>query len=116
MNDNIKLVLDNIFELILDCSQSPNNRKTCATIYRNILDNYAICLVIDTFENEKILKAIMQLSTLQRLIIVFSFILAFDMKEISVVVRTSPQSVYSQKSKAISKMRIWLSAAETVKR
>lgn len=111
MNENIKLVLDSIFSIVIDCSQTPKEKQASTSFYRDILDNFAVCLVIDSFENEKVLKAIMKLSTMERVIIVFHFVLALNLNEISVVVHSSPKSVYSQKSKAIKKMRLMLSAA-----
>lgn len=111
MSENIKLVLDNIFELVLDCGQVKKSDRACKSVYRSILDNYAISLVFNFFENENIVREIMRLSTVERVIIVFHFVLALDLNEISAIIHSSPGSVYSQKSKAIRKMRISLDAA-----
>jgi DNA-directed RNA polymerase specialized sigma subunit len=110
MNENIRLVLDSIFAIVIDCNPSPKEKKANISVYRNVLDNFAICLVTDSFENEKVLKAIMKLSAMERVIIVFHFVLALNLNEISVVIHASPESVYSQKSMAIKKMRLMLAA------
>ena len=111
MNENIKAILENIFHIVIDCEQCKKSDRACMFVYRSILDTYATSLVFNSFENEKVVSEIMRLSTLERVIIAFHFILALDLNEISVIIRTSPGSVYSQKSKAIRKMRISLVAA-----
>lgn len=53
----------------------------------------------------------MRLSTVERIIIVFHFVLALDLNEISAIIHSTPGSVYTQKSKAIRKLRISLAVA-----
>lgn len=110
MSEYSKIVLKNIFSIIADSNKSQNDKK-CKAQYRNLLDNISINILIDTLENTNMIEAIMKLSVLERLIIVFHFILDFDLNEISVVIHATPASVYSQKSKAIKKMRSILNAA-----
>ena len=110
MSKEMKTVLDCIFTIVFECSQS-QKESVCNSIYREILDNFAIYLIADSFESKKILKAIMQLSTIERVIVAFHFVLELDLNEISVIIRSPLESVYSQKSKAIRKIRLWLSVA-----
>lgn len=100
-----------IFFRLLQIAINRKTIKKCKAQYRNILDNISINILIDTLENTNVIEAIMKLSVLERLIIVFHFILDFDLNEISVVIHATPASVYSQKSKAIKKMRSILNAA-----
>lgn len=111
INNNIKVFLNRVVTVIIDCEQSTQENKIYRSVYRDILDRYAIGLITNSFDNENVLKATMQLSVMERVIIAFHFVLTFDLNEISEIIHTSPNSVYSQKSKALKKMRVWLSAA-----
>ena len=73
--------------------------------YRKILDKVAIGMINETFENEKIIKSMMMLSTLERVIIAFQTILDMELGEISILLDSTPESVYSQKSKALKKLK-----------
>ena len=73
--------------------------------YRKILDKVAIGMINETFENEKIIKSMMMLSTLERVISAFQTILDMELGEISILLDSTPESVYSQKSKALKKLK-----------
>ena len=68
----------------------------------------AIGMIKETFENEKIIKSMMMLSTLERIIVAFQTILDMELSEISILLDSTPESIYSQKSKALKKSRIAL--------
>lgn len=110
MNKYSKIILENIFSIITDCNESQNEKK-CRAQHRNILDNISINILIDTFGNTDVIRALMQLSAMERVIIVLHFIFKFSLNEISFVIHAPPTSVYVQKSKAIKKMRSILNAA-----
>ena len=111
INNNIKVFLNRVVTVIIDCEQSTQENKIYRSVYRDILDRYAISLITNSSDNANVLKATMKLSVIERVIIAFHFVLTFDLNEISEIIHTSPNSVYSQKSKALKKMRVWLSAA-----
>lgn len=111
INNNIKICLNRVLTVIIDCEQTTQENKIYRSVYRDILDRYAVNLITNAFNSESVLKAIMKLSVMERVIIAFHFILTFSLNEISEIIQTSPESVYSQKSKALKKMRVWLSAA-----
>lgn len=50
----------------------------------------------------------MMLSTLERIIVAFQTILDMELSEISILLDSTPESIYSQKSKALKKLRIAL--------
>ena len=96
------IVFKRIFEL------SSISDKDVTAEYRKILDKVAIGMIKETFENEKIIKSMMMLSTLERIIVAFQTILDMELSEISILLDSTPESVYSQKSKALKKLRIAL--------
>lgn len=105
MTEHCKYILDNIFLIIVECNKTTKCSRVCKKQYREILDNISTNIITDSFENESVIKAIMKLSVLERVVIVFYFILDFNLTEISIAIHATPASVYSQKSKAIKKMR-----------
>lgn len=104
MHQYSKIIFENIFFIVVCCNK-PQSDKICKAQYRNILDNISIKLLIASFENKSVINAVMRLSVLERIIIVFHYILDFDLNEVSVVLQATPSSIYSQKSKAIKKMQ-----------
>lgn len=103
MHQYSKIIFKNIF-VIVCCNKSQSDKKSKAQ-YRSILDNISINLLIASFENRFVINAVMKLSELERIIIVFHYILDFDLNEVSVILQSTPSSIYSQKSKAIKKMK-----------
>ncbi len=104
MHQYSKIIFENILLVIVCCNNSQSNKK-CKNQYRNILDNISIKLLIASFENKSVINAVMRLSVLERITIVFHYILDFDLNEVSIVLQSTPSSIYSQKSKAIKKMQ-----------
>lgn len=90
-------------EISADLSKLDN--KDITREYRKILDKVAIGMINESFENEKIIKSMMMLSTLERVIVAFHTILEMDLGEISILLNSTPESVYSQKSKALKKLK-----------
>lgn len=90
-------------EISADLSKLDN--KDITREYRKILDKVAIGMINESFENEKIIKSMMMLSTLERVIVAFHTILEMDLGEISILLDSTPESVYSQKSKALKKLK-----------
>ena len=89
-------------------SLSSISDKDVTAEYRKILDKVAVGMIKETFENEKIIKSMMMLSTLERIIVAFQTILDMELSEISILLDSTPESIYSQKSKALKKLRIAL--------
>ena len=108
MDEHTRSVLDNIFKVVMT---HDSDLRVLRELYRSILDNYAVGVILALFENERIVDEIMRLTTVERVIIVFHFALGLGLRDISAIIHSSPESVYAQKSKAIKKMRLSLSAA-----
>lgn len=78
--------------------------------YRKILDKVAIGIINESFENEKIIKSMMMLSTFERVIVAFQIILGMKLSDIGILLDSTPESIYSQKSKALKKLKNALKA------
>lgn len=73
--------------------------------FRKILDRMSIELIHTTFDNEKLLETMLSLSRIERIIIVFNIILGMEVSEIAYLLNITPDSVYTQKCKALKKLR-----------
>ena len=104
MNDINKL-FGNIFTAVVKDAQYD------MSVYREILDLSVINLLYCYIENKSLINAIYHLSTMQRLIIILYFLLDLNLNEISLIIHSPIESVYSQKSKAIKRLRLRLTAA-----
>ena len=65
----------------------------------------SIELIHTTFDNEKLLETMLSLSRIERIIIVFNIILGMEVSEIAYLLNITPDSVYTQKCKALKKLR-----------
>ena len=84
------------------------SQKRLSTEIRKILDKIAIEIVYDTFENEDLIGAVISLNRVERIIVVFSLILAMSNTEVAFLLNTNMNSVYVQKSKAIRKLKKYI--------
>ena len=82
-----------------------NEQIKVTSEYRKILDKVAIRIIYDTFENEKIIDAMMELARLQRIILTFNIIAEIELPEIAFLLDTSLESTYAQKSTALKKLK-----------
>lgn len=69
--------------------------------YKLILDRMAKELIGVMFENERLVKALLKLSKIERIIIVFHIVLHMTLSEISVLLNISPDNVYARKYRAL---------------
>ena len=69
--------------------------------FKLILDRMAKELIGVTFENERLVKALLKLSRIERIIIVFHIVLGMTLSEISVLLNISPDNVYARKYRAL---------------
>ena len=76
--------------------------------FKNILDRMAKELICITFENERLVKALMKLSVIERIIIVFHIILGMTLTEISVLLNISQDNVYARKYRALNLLRKYM--------
>jgi DNA-directed RNA polymerase specialized sigma24 family protein len=72
---------------------------------RKILDFIATKIVVNSFENEKLIDAILKLAKIERIVIVFNMVLFFDLSEIAYMLDASLNSVYVQKSTGLKKLK-----------
>lgn len=68
--------------------------------YRKILDKVAIGMITESFDDEKIIDAMLKLARLERIIIAFYIIAQMELSEIAYIIDTSIDSTYQQKSTA----------------
>lgn len=73
--------------------------------FKNILDKIAISMIYDSFENENIIHIFLKLSKSERIILEFNIILEMDLLEISYLLDTNISNVYTQKSRALKKLK-----------
>lgn len=79
------------------------SQKKCE--YRKILDKVAIKIIYDEFENEKIIEEMMKLARVERIILTFHIILKMDLPEIAYLLDTNIDSIYTQKSTALKRLK-----------
>lgn len=82
--------------------------KTITEEYRKFLDKVAIKIIIDVFEQEEYVNAILKLARVERIIIAFNIIQGIELKEIAYLLNTSVDSVYSQKNTALKRLKVEL--------
>jgi len=78
--------------------------------YRNILDKVAMKMIIDEFEDERIIKALMNLARSERIIIAFNIIKEMELTEIAMLLDNNLSSIYAQKSTALKRLKDELSS------
>ena len=92
-------------------SQSDNSENAeerpikCANEYRKILDKVAIGMIYDSFENEKVIDAMLHLTRSERIIIAFHIIMDMKLAEVAFLINTSLESTYTHKSTALKKLK-----------
>lgn len=92
-------------------SQSDNSENTkerpikVANEYRKILDKVAIGMIYNSFENEKVIDAMLHLTRSERIIIAFHIIMNMKLAEIAFLLDTSLESTYTHKSTALKKLK-----------
>ena len=76
--------------------------------FRKILDQIAVEIVYDSFENEDMIQAVLSLNRIVRIISAFSLILGMSNAEIAFLLNSNMNSLYVQKSKAIKKLKKYI--------
>ena len=69
--------------------------------FKRILDRMAKELINVTFENERLVKALLKLSAIERIVMVFHIVLGMNLSEIAVLLNISPDNVYARKYRAL---------------
>ena len=84
----------------------PSNEQIKVTQeYRKILDKVAIGMIYNTFENEKLIDAMLKLTRLERIIVAFNIIAEMELSEIAFLADISLDSTYSQKYTALKRLK-----------
>ena len=103
-----------LFDLLVEKSKGEKEHFDCKEeftpqeitgLYRQVMDKIAIKMITDSFENETILQAIMRLSRLERIIIAFNILQDMELKEIALLLDTTSNNVYLQKSKDLKRLK-----------
>lgn len=79
--------------------------KAITEEYRKFLDKVAIRIIIDVFEQEEYINAILKLARVERIIVAFNIIQDMELKEIAYLLNTSVDSIYSQKNTALKRLK-----------
>lgn len=111
--NDMKKSFDNFLRGLFERSLTIDNQDNGESIddtqviseFRKILDRMSIELIHTTFDNEKLLETMFSLSRIERIIIVFNIILGMEVSEIAYLLNITPDSVYTQKCKALKKLR-----------
>ncbi len=105
---------DQLFEQILIKEyQNENYINICNPIddkevyreFRKILDKIAIKIILDNFENEELVQAILGLSRSERIIIVFNVVLDMNLSEVAFLLGSKIGSTKVQKCSAMKKIK-----------
>lgn len=86
-------------------SKTAFTKKEITYEFRNILDKVAMKMIIDEFEDEKIIRALMNLARSERIIIAFNIITEMELSEIAMLLDSNLSSVYAQKSTALKRLK-----------
>lgn len=81
------------------------DEKAITEEYRKFLDKVAVRIIIDMFEREEYVNAILKLARMERIIVAFNIIQGIELKEIAYLLNTSTDSVYSQKNTALKRLK-----------
>jgi len=112
----VKDKFDSILEILIS-EYSSNNQKNdfSATIdiysneidkeFREILNRMSVELIYITFENERLVNAMLKLSKIERIIIVLHLVLGMTLQEISTLLNISADNVYARKYRALNLLR-----------
>lgn len=79
--------------------------KAITEEYRKLLDKVSIRIIIDVFEQEEYVNAILKLARVERIIVALNIIQGIKLKEIAYLLNTSVDSVYSQKNTALKRLK-----------
>jgi DNA-directed RNA polymerase specialized sigma24 family protein len=79
--------------------------KAITEEYRKFLDKVSIRIIIDMFEQEEYVNAILKLARVERIIIALHIIQGMELKEIAYLLNTSVDSVYTQKNTALKQLK-----------
>ena len=74
-------------------------------LYSKIVDKVIVKMFNNMVEDEKMQKSFKKLSSLQRMVILFNVILDFSLKDTSIIIDSSLNSIKSQKSKAVKRLK-----------
>lgn len=101
-----QLLLEKYPDIKIDCTDIEKiTTKTITEEYRKFLDKVAIKIIIDMFEREEYVNAILKLARIERIIIAFNIIQGLELREIAYLLNTSADSVYSQKNTALKRLK-----------
>lgn len=84
------------------------NEKEIDQEFRLILDRMSVELIHNTFDNQRLANALMKLSSIERIIIVFHIVLGMDMIEISYLLNISAENVYARKYRGLNLLRKYM--------
>ena len=109
----MKKSFDNFLSGLFERSLTFDNRYNGESIddiqviseFRKILDRMSIELIHTTFDNERLSEAMLSLPRMERIIMVFNIILGMEVSEIAYLLNITPDSVYTQKYRALKKLR-----------
>lgn len=79
--------------------------KEMENTYKKIIDKLAHNIFFAAVGNELLLEVFEKLSRLERIIVVFNIMLDYSSADIAMLAGSTPDSIYSQKSKALKKLR-----------
>ena len=81
------------------------NDKEVYREFRKILDKIAIKIILDNFENEELVQAILGLSRSERIIIIFNVVMDMNLSEVAFLLGSKIDSTKVQKCTAMKKIK-----------
>lgn len=84
------------------------NRRELSKEFRKILDKIAVEVLYDRFESEKIIQAILELTRVERIIVIFHIILGMTKEEIVFLLDADMNCIYTYKCRALQKLKQYI--------
>lgn len=85
-----------------------SSQRELSKEFRKVLDKIAVEFLYDRFESDDLIKAVLELTRSERIIIVFHIILGMTSEEVAFLLDKNMNTIYAQKSMAIKKLKDYI--------
>ena len=100
-----QLLTENCVDIQTTCTDDKISLKEAKDIYIGFLDKVAVRIAIQALETLEFVDAVLKLARIQRIIVVFNIIQGMELSEVAELLSIKVDSVYTQKSTALKRLR-----------
>ena len=100
-----QLLTGDCVDIQTTCTDDKISFKETKDIYIGFLDKVAVRIAIQTLETLEFVDAVLKLARIQRIIVVFNIIQGMELIEVAELLSINVDSVYTQKSTALKRLR-----------